>query len=276
MTQGEDPAMPASASLSFTDLGLGATRALLTVWQRGWRLTALCFALGVTVDLAASPYLLQWLAQDGGNRHGLSYGPTFLGWWVLTPLLLAHSLAAQLRPAMLHKALDSLTTPPPGTAALWWCGPLSWWAASAPLLALVLWVLPELSAWKALVPWMLLVWLLALLLMVPLALVPAALVDNTPAALRTAWRAGAGLTLKVAAVAGFGGAVAFVTGHSLIGLVFLPLAQGAEDPKQSIGLLLVVLGNLFMALAIPMMAVAGGVGWQAARRRAWERAQSAG
>jgi hypothetical protein len=271
-SQGKDRTMPQSPSL--THLGLAALQALGRVWQRGWRLTLLCFALGVAVDLALSPYLLRWLSPNASHGAALVYGPTLLAWWLLTPLLLAHSLAAQLRPATLHKALDSLTTPPPGTGALWWCGPLSWWTACSPLLALLIWVMPEWASWKYSAPWVLASWGLAVLLMVPLALVPAAVVDGTPNALRTAWKAGISLTLKISALAGFGGAISFVLGHSVIGLVFLPLAQGASDPRRSIGILLIVLGNLFMALAVPMMSVAGGSGWQIARRHAWERAQA--
>jgi hypothetical protein len=244
-------------------------RALGTVWQRGWRLSLLCFALGICGDLALSPFLLPLLPLDSATPP--PFAPTLAAWWFLTPLLLAHSLAAQLRPAVLHKALDSLTSPPPGTLTLWWTGPLSWWSAIAPLVALLIASHPDLAVWKPAIGPILISWALGLLVMVPLALVPASVVDGTPGALRTAWKAGPLFTVKISALAGFGAAIAFVLSHTILGLVFLPLAQGSADPNRSVALLLIVLGNLFMALAVPAMSVAGGSGWQTARRQAWER-----
>lgn len=260
---------PTSPAPSFSHLGLKSLRALGTVWQRGWQLSLLCFALGIGGDLAVSPFLLSALPLT--TESPLPFAPTLLAWWFLTPLLLAHSLAAQLRPAVLHKALDSLASPPPGTLALWWTGPLSWWSAIAPLLALLIASMPELATWKAAIPPILITWAIGLTLMIPLALVPASIVDGTPGALRTAWKAGLTLTLKVATLAGFGAAIAFTVSHTVLGLIFLPLAQGSTTPHRSVALLLIVLGNLFMALAVPAMSVAGGCGWQTARRRAWDR-----
>lgn len=253
--------------LTLSGLTVQSGRALTNALRRSWRHLLLAFALGVVFDMAVSPYLLKILPV----QFSIPMAPTLGAWLFLTPVLLAHCLSALLRPAVLKGPLDTLTSPPPGSARLWWCGPLSWWTASAPFVSLLMLSLPDLESWRPALPWIFGGWLAALAFMACFAAVPAAAVDGIEKEVSSAWKIGPLVTLKIAVVAGFGAAIAFVLDHTLIALLFLPLSKVLPNDSMATGLLVILLTNIFMTLAVPIMAVVGATGWQASRRWAWER-----
>lgn len=220
-------------------------------------LAAVCFALGIGVDLAASPFLLSLLPEVPAR-----WTPTGLGWLYMTPVLLGQGLAAALRPDRLHqKTVDGLLQPPPETGRIAWVGPYALLVLALPAVALVV-------HWAALIAWG-----VVLALGLRFSLQPAAAVGGSREGLTLAWKAGVRPLWEVAWMGLTVASVAFIIANLVLGVAFLPLAKAASGGPLTVGsgFMVVAQVNLFLAVVTPMSAAVLSVAWQKERRRAWRQ-----